>query len=133
MVDELSSTDTTDVSLATARVVTVVVPVVVYYVTFFVTSLLEAPFYFVLGPHFFLFRDDLLRLSILPFPAATALATLAVRTQERRHLCTEAGPATLWPTRLISVGLDRGSLRCECHDRHDESGHPSQIHLADTV
>jgi hypothetical protein len=101
------STDTKDMSLAKARAVTVVLPVVVYYVTFFVVFLLQAPFFFAPDPHLFLSRGDLFGLSILPFLAAMALAILAVRSQERRHLYVyaEAGVTTLWPTRLISAGL----------------------------
>ena len=94
-------------SLAKARAVTVVLPVVVYYVTFFVALLLEAPFFVAPDPHLFFSRWDLFEMSILPFLAATALAILAGRRQERRHLhvYAEAGVTTLWPTRLISAGL----------------------------
>lgn len=105
MVDDPSLTDTTGVSLAKARAVTVVIPVVVYFVTFFVTSLLEAPFFFAPDPHFFPSRGYRFEASILPFLAATALAILAMRTLERRHSSAGAGVATLWPTRLISVAL----------------------------
>jgi len=108
MADESSSTDTTGVPPGGARAVTVVVPAVIYFVTFFVTSLLEAPFFFAPDPHSFPSRADRFEVSILPFLAATALAILAVRRLERRHLSSEAGVATLWPTRLISVGLIAG-------------------------